>query len=105
MGVRECWCWGPVRVQANRGAALRRGGRYTSSCICMQGDDEDIDIVDDGSGQDAETNKFDQIVGALERAWIRTGVTNPAMVIMPLAPLQGSRHDRTWPCMVPACGA
>ena len=29
-------------------------------------DDEDIDIVDDGSGQDAETNKFDRIVGALE---------------------------------------
>jgi len=30
------------------------------------GEDEEIDIVDDGSGRDAETNKFDQIIGALE---------------------------------------
>lgn len=29
-------------------------------------EDDDIDIVDDGSTQDAETNKFDRIVGCLQ---------------------------------------
>ncbi|GAX81131.1 hypothetical protein CEUSTIGMA_g8565.t1 [Chlamydomonas eustigma] len=32
----------------------------------FMGEDEDIDIVDDGSARDEETNRFDQIVGALE---------------------------------------
>ena len=31
-----------------------------------QGEEDEIDIVDDGSGRDEETNKFDRIVGALE---------------------------------------
>ena len=34
----------------------------------LQGEDDEIDIIDDGSGQDAETNRFDQIIGALEGA-------------------------------------
>mmetsp|Transcript_16514 Transcript_16514/g.35717 ORF Transcript_16514/g.35717 Transcript_16514/m.35717 type:complete len:228 (+) Transcript_16514:298-981(+) len=32
----------------------------------FQGEEEDVEFIDDGSAQDAETNRFDQIVGALE---------------------------------------
>ncbi|KAG1667232.1 hypothetical protein FOA52_009797 [Chlamydomonas sp. UWO 241] len=32
----------------------------------LMDEDEEIDIVDKGEGQDAETNKFDRIVGCLE---------------------------------------
>lgn len=36
-----------------------------ASCV-QEGDDEEINLVNDSSQNDEETNKFDRIVGALE---------------------------------------
>jgi hypothetical protein len=55
-----------LRVLLQHADGLR--GRNIFHLICPQDadGDEDIDIVDDGSNLDADTKRFDQIVGVLE---------------------------------------
>lgn len=40
--------------------------KVLSSCLWQDGEDEDINFVNDGSGLDEATKQFDRIVGALE---------------------------------------
>jgi len=39
--------------------------QHTVHCSLQDGAEEEVDIVNDGSQQDAETNQFDHVVGAL----------------------------------------